>query len=501
MAGCVKVKNLKSIKELNFSIPSPGVHVLSGTNGIGKTTLLACLRRIGFRNAFPLHFPMSELSERMDNHSQASVEYHINNEVVTYSYSSERWVPRPRRLSKLLSSFGYPNVIYVGATADRITPRPEDFNPNRVTKASGALIAAMNSIFDTQKFDGLRYINLTTGSGNRAYLMQYKQGSVNHYFSEKNFSLGQLCVLKLLVKIDACPNNSLILIDELELALHPKAQIGLFKHLENVANTKSLTVIFSTHSVSLIKVASRDQLLYIHDNGDNSEVIPRCFPTFALGSIALSEESAPDKAIYVEDEAARLVVDAFCKAAILAKYRNQQSYPTFSVLPLGGFLSVIKFLDRGRSVLPPTTSSYAVLDADVKEETLADWRRRQDYQNLQLVQHAGRNLSYLPFTPECGLVVFLRDYSAEAEELLRAEFGDHRIHVRSQDFENVSMKPGSQQRDQAKTAVGHYVDSAYGVITGVDRKAFYERLFTVFARWYFEKNRDHVMRVFGPIVD
>lgn len=114
--------------------------------------------------------------------------------------------------------------------------------------------------------------------------------------------MGELCVLKLLKQLDTCPHGSMVLIDELELALHPRAQIKLFNHLVAVSRTKRLTTIFSTHSVSLIKSVERENLYFIDRDGPATTLIKGCYPTYALGQLALSEERTPDVALFVEDE-------------------------------------------------------------------------------------------------------------------------------------------------------------------------------------------------------
>lgn len=49
----VEINNLKGIKHLAYSIPDkPGVFILSGSNGCGKTTLLIAIDRIGNSEAF-----------------------------------------------------------------------------------------------------------------------------------------------------------------------------------------------------------------------------------------------------------------------------------------------------------------------------------------------------------------------------------------------------------------------------------------------------------------
>ena len=77
------------------------------------------------------------------------------------------------------------------------------------------------------------------------------------YYSEKNFSLGEILILNTLLLIDDVTAGSMLLIDELEMALHPRVQIRLLKYLENKAIEKNLVIILSTHSSSLIKSAKK----------------------------------------------------------------------------------------------------------------------------------------------------------------------------------------------------------------------------------------------------
>ena len=224
MLGTVEILNLSNVRSMRFDLPPAGVWLLTGANGSGKTSLLPCLRRIGNSNAFPLHFPISLQSTKLDNFDDARIIYKVSGDQVEYAYRGERWAPRPRRNSHLLAEFGYPEVIYVGVNADRITPRPDDFEPNRVRSVPVDLSEGMNAIFETAKYNDLRQMNLTRGGGNKAYLLRVPNVTPIQFLSEKQFSLGELCVLKLLNRLVAAPPNALVLIDELEMALHPRAQ-------------------------------------------------------------------------------------------------------------------------------------------------------------------------------------------------------------------------------------------------------------------------------------
>ena len=46
------IENLKGIRYLDFEIPNPGVHVITASNGNGKTTLINCINRLSKTNIF-----------------------------------------------------------------------------------------------------------------------------------------------------------------------------------------------------------------------------------------------------------------------------------------------------------------------------------------------------------------------------------------------------------------------------------------------------------------
>jgi ABC-type ATPase involved in cell division len=454
MAGTIHIRKLKNIQELHFEIPEPGVHLLSGTNGAGKTSVLACLQRIGHSNAFARHFAVSQHSTALDNFDGAEVTYTLGVAHVTYSYGGERWVPRPRAQNRLLGQFGYPSVIYIGATADRITPRPEDFQPSRVRPAHLDIRDAANRIFATKKFDGLKTINLTRGAGNPAFVLQASPPPGAKYFSERNFSLGELCVLKLIRSLRDCPNNSLVLIDELELALHPKAQIELLGYLTEMSKVKLLTVIFSTHSASLLKRVHRRQIIFLENVNGTVHTVVGCYPTYALGNIASDEERAPDVVFYVEDEAAVYTLDTLVRLFISSRFTTQAaSFPTVLVIPIGPFMSVIRVLARSAAILPLTTRTSALLDLDVQSETVSQWTTANNFTALAELQKVEGQIGYLPWTPEVGLISFLMDGAADAQRRIRDHFGDHRLALRSQDIGQIPQSPGGDQREACKRGV------------------------------------------------
>lgn len=498
MATKIVVENLKHIERMEFTIPGRGVHLLTGANGSGKTSLLACLLRIGKANAFPQHFRGSTTSPRIDNFDGAAVTYIHGGNQVTYTYGGTRWVPRPKAGGSVLTSIGFSEVNYVGATADRITPRPEEVRPNKVRAAPPQIVAAANRIFNTSKFNALRTINVTRGVQTPVYLLQKPtaSGEPTQYYTERNFSLGELCIIKLIQNLMSWPANSLVLIDELEIALHPRAQVELHDYLQEVAANRQLTIIFSTHSVSLIKNAPRNRVLFLEQRGDGViRGYKGCFPTYILGSITHSEERSPDKIIYVEDEAAEMFTSVVVERCLPVIYppTNPIPQPSYRIIPLGTYDSVLRFVARQGQILPNSTQTYALLDLDVQTEVIPDWRSKNDHLRLNALANLGNQVKFLPITPEVGLIEYLRDHQSAAERALRTAFNDPQLAFRQRDFGTPLDHSIGKIRQQAKAAVKVVVTTLVGRYPSLGEAGVRQRLYTALAT-HFCQTRASSMR-------
>jgi hypothetical protein len=349
---------------------------------------------------------------------------------------------------------GYASVIYAAANAERIEPRAEDFKPRNVRDAPKAIRDMAKEILGDAKFDNLKIVNVKRGVGSEAYLMPDASSKPKKavYYSEKNFSLGEICVLKLLRQLDTCPHQSLVLIDELELALHPRAQIGLFRYLERIAKEKTLTVIFSTHSANLIKSVDRNNFFFIEKVSGKTKLIHGCYPTYALGHLALREERTPDGVIYVEDEQAQFIVEALLKSLLKTELASK-SKPTLVVAPIGAFSSVIAFLGRSKSLLPDNVNQVALLDKDVYDEYVVPLTKARNHSEMAKVQAVKSHVKFLPWTPEVGICDLLLKNIQEHETAIRDFFGDARISVGSIDFQSLAGLSGGAKRSKAKSLV------------------------------------------------
>lgn len=497
MPVTISIKNLKHIKTLDFTIPEKGVWLLTGPNGTGKTSLLACMRRIGERNAFPMHFKASAQSNNLDSFAGASVEYAVNGINVNYKYSGTRWEPRPKTNASVLRTAGYPSVLYIAADARRIEPRPEDFKPRGVRAANASIIAGANSIFDTQRFNDLKTINLSRGVGNDAFLLELpaKPGHAGkNYASERNFSLGELCIIKLLRMLKDCLDHSLVLIDELELALHPMAQVALLHHLNDVARKKNLTIVVSTHSATLIKQAGEQRLLLLQNDGKgNITCQDKCFPSMVLGALAYGEENAADRIIYVEDDSAKVMVDHLVGKVCHDLYQGLAPNPSVQSVPVGGFVNVLRFFKHQKALVPAITRCFVLLDADA-ESSLAS-AGQADVIAIRDTEHA--SISYLTVTPEVGLAQYLDQHTADVRNALRTHYNLPGLQFVKAD---LGVLPPPIPRKPNKTYVRAACEKLAQRLPNGDANKVEEVLLKLLANHLYATDRATIMRRMAPLL-
>lgn len=405
MAAKITIRNIKSIKFLEFEVPSHGAFILTGMNGCGKTSLLVTLDRMRNNHAFQLGFPAAGKSQALDRLDEARIEYEINNKHVSYRYNNTRWSATPKSHSNLIKQ-AYTDVQFFKADSSRVEPITTD--PRALVKkpADPKLVEFLNNVFDTKKFDRLLKINLR-GKNSTAHIIELPtKDGVRSFYSEKHFSLGELCVLRLAIRLLSVKTSGLYIVDEFEMALHPAAQIRLFREIEKLTKSINCTALVSTHSSSLIKSVKRSAIIYLDNQSGTVHAKRNVYPTYALQSLALDEESAPDKIILVEDVSAKHCVTAMWHNYIRTNTVNH-TLPEIRVVIIGGYTEVLRFLSRSSSITASNTRCMAALDEDAQEKCVLpapqNGVRVAPTDTNLLYQSQANDVVFLPWTPEVGV--------------------------------------------------------------------------------------------------
>lgn len=391
---------------MSFELPASGLHVLTGRNGSGKTTLFTCISRICNNNAYRLGFP-SNANDSYDIFDGA-ISYEVDEESVTYSKQSKgKWRPN-RRNSSVLQRYCYPQIVNITTKNERVFTQ-DDITPRRRGTPDIWLNNKLNTIFDTDKFEPM--IRITTGDlrRGRAHVVNDRRRNIayaiplqdNKYYTEQNFSFGEIVMINLLYDLQNAANGSLILIDELELALHPSAQIRLISCLQELARDKGLTILISTHSSSIIR--SQKSVIFLETQPDGCiDVLYQCPPAKAIGAIGMREDTNPDIIVLVEDIMAKSLFHALMQKYI--SLQGEASFLDVRILPIGGFQNVANFyVETDNYIFYDNVYVAAFLDKDV-ETDIIPYPKYGNQSTIHIYNENSQYFHFLPYTPEVLLV-------------------------------------------------------------------------------------------------
>ena len=189
----------------------------------------------------------------------------------------------------------------------------------------------------------------------------------NGNYSSFNTASGEDAVLNMLVDILAMPNESLVLIDEIEIGLHPKLQRRLMDVIFRIARKNKIQFILTTHSYAIMDSVEQSSRIFIDIHNGIVEVKQDITTEEALTRI--DSERFPRASVYVEDDISEAIVR---KAVSLLNVE----YPGFArlicVVPVGPanmtydyFKNRQRLADRDRF----HRMSLCVLDGDKRTET------------------------------------------------------------------------------------------------------------------------------------
>jgi hypothetical protein len=108
-----------------------------------------------------------------------------------------------------------------------------------------------------------------------------------------------------LLKTDI-PNNSLVLIDELETSLHPRAQRRLVRDLAEACRLKECQIIFTTHSPYILEEIPEIGRIYVMNTTGGKSLITGVSPHFAMTQ--MDDDRHPEMDLYVEDTQAKAML-------------------------------------------------------------------------------------------------------------------------------------------------------------------------------------------------
>jgi len=334
----LSVNKFRNISNMGIEFIHP-LTVLSGTNKIGKTSILAMLACSHYE------FQMRDLGTgqftrctwgrliKFTKHDKQTCDWEYG---IKYKVGARIEVKEGKRtagtkkwsgVAKKESQIKDKKVVYIDV--DRITPAHACSNVLFLnTQASGA-----TTLLDSRIGEYFEYI--FEEAFDLAHIaMHHNKASykLNSTFTSFNSASGEDVLLAILLDAVQADRKSLILIDELELGLHPKIQRRLVDVLMDIAMKDQKQFIVTTHSPTLLSSFAHESRIFIEkkSNGDYRS-IPKISVNAAFSK--MDSQMFPLLNLFCEDKESVRIINKALESLREKKYDDIHRH--INVIPSG----------------------------------------------------------------------------------------------------------------------------------------------------------------------
>lgn len=366
----IRIHNIKNIKDAQIEIPfDNGIYTIVGSNGCGKSTLMLCMAQL-------LSNQLSRLAVS-DAKTDSFVEFEVDGNKSIWRRSN---TPKWQHFGKRHKYNGlYEGSLFYGTRFEDSTNIERMIENGRITEHE--LADADDYVKDKMSYilhgDLIHYRTLKRIKNklvaqqlnirNRPYFINVD----DHLISQYKMSSGECLLVSLLhflynsIVRRSLPDNQkiLVLIDELELALHPMAVLRLIDFLKQLVQGHSNLIIYlSSHSPEVIRTMHPSDLHKVNNIDGKLSIESNCYPSYLIRD--LYSNVSPDFLLLVEDELSQLFVNK-----ILSRYSLRAS-KLIHCVPVGGWQNVLELHKElyTKKVLGVNTSIVSILDGDIESE-------------------------------------------------------------------------------------------------------------------------------------
>ncbi len=349
----IYIKKLKQLEDVTCTFTDHNLTAILGINGCGKSTILHALaccyqpsttgQNYRFSDFFlPSNFNVWDGSEFKIQYSFREGEVKRPNNTKIYKKTADRWsryVNRPKR-----------DVFFIGI-ASCVPDIEKAKERTKINIANKGENQTLQAIVDKISYIlGGQYQNCYNGSRAKKQYRIVKRDNLD--YPSITMGAGEQRLLVILETVFSAPKYSLILIDELDLALHTQALNRLLDVLTEKANQKHLQIIFTTHREN---ITQRTDINIRHLYQANNKVF--CFEGVnnACMDVLTGATSKPIK-IFVEDQLSKSIIKAIAKGLKIQRYCEIN---TFGDIQNGFTVAAVKAVEDRH-----TENILVVLDGD-----------------------------------------------------------------------------------------------------------------------------------------
>jgi len=356
----IEIRGLRGWTGQSVNLNYPVVAVV-GENGSGKSTLLkaaACAyeNKDKKKSFYPSTFFIETHWDRIQN---VTLNYRIkqgaNTRPIRITKPSKRWsLPenRPTRSVRLYdisrtlpldATVGYAKIAR-STSGEASTKDIESAYRERLSHILGKnYLSARFAISDVDQKREIGLLGMDFGE-----ISQFHQGA------------GEDATLDFFMVAQNIPDSSLLIIDEVEASLHPKAQRRLIRFLLWLSRQKRIQVILSTHSPYVLQELPQEARILLLPGSAGLNIVYGVTPEFAMSRI--DEDIHPDIHVFVEDKEASI----FLREILASDQNKAEILGRIDIFPVGP-ANVVQMLGQLGYNRKLPFSTIAFIDGDYEE--------------------------------------------------------------------------------------------------------------------------------------
>lgn len=375
-----KIFDVKNIRTLEFEVPiTKGLYAITGENGSGKSTIVSSIATSFYRVPYTDYFGKPR--------EGSYIEHRLDGKKRIIKSKGEDWEQPNINLG--IIGFFEGSIVYGNRFKDidyDLVSKLSNVEKKDLTEAEKFITENLGAILhDNVNFYQGKLFSLKRKS-TKNYNLILKKRKLFYYenqgslVSQLQMSAGENLLLTILESIQrrlSRPNTgrfpTYILLDEIELALHSSAIRRFVFFLSQLSENYNFSVIFSTHSIEILRGIEPDNIYYVQNSFDGEiNLINPCYPVYATRNLE-SANYGYDFIVMVEDDLGKKIVE---KILLTNKLLTNKKV---LVIPVGGWNQVLRFAyDTIKSNLTlSSTKILIILDRDVQSEVNSFMRKEK----------------------------------------------------------------------------------------------------------------------------
>lgn len=281
-------------QRVTFSFP---VTAIVGENGSGKSTILQTAACAYLNSEGENWFPSEFFPETAwDNLHDVRLTYGYKQGSDHFSAAirkpTTRWLGQPDRPERPVEYIDLSRLQPVGTRVGYARIAKNKHMEHSATSFTAEQVSRLSHIMG-RDYDNAR-MAISSIDPNREIPVLTKS---SHVYSGFHQGSGETTIAELLRS--QLPKYGLVLIDEIESSLHPRAQRRLVRDLAAVARERECQIILTTHSPYVLDELPLKARAYILETSGLREIVSGVSPEFAMTK--MDDEHHPECELFVED--------------------------------------------------------------------------------------------------------------------------------------------------------------------------------------------------------